>query len=64
MSEWISVKDTLPDEFDGQPVIAFDNMDVVSANYDTCRGRFYIGCEYLNNVTHWMPLPKAPSNQE
>ena len=58
MSEWISVDDKLPEQ--GCWLIVFDHMDVITAGWDADEKRFFIGVEYLNNVTHWMPLPKAP----
>ena len=67
MTEWISVKDRLP-ELDA-PILAW-----VSTYYQN-RGGFEIAmrwaqdgkwwtlraCELRNSVTHWMPLPEPPA---
>lgn len=58
MKDWISVEDRLPER--QSSVIVFDHMDVVSAKWDRLEKRFYIS-NYLNNVTHWMPLPEPPT---
>ena len=67
MSEWISVKDKLPEEFEN--VIAFNrrgrgkacDMDICWWNgysFDRCGKRPY------SNVTHWMPLPEPPKEAD
>ncbi len=64
MSEWISVKDRLP-ERDGRYIVFTDRNCVTTA-------RFYVpmtfhdgycrkgGWQYNRKVTHWMPLPEPP----
>ena len=59
---WINVKDQLPKKWCW--LIAFSYKDVIAAGWDDDRKRFFIGTEYLNNVTHWMPLPKPPINNK
>lgn len=62
-SEWISVSDSLPEK--GGPVLAFQNRE---EDDDICVGMIdrlgrWIGYDWANeleNVTHWMPLPKSP----
>ncbi len=59
MSEWISVKDRLP-----------ESDDYVLCYRDSCglSSRIMVGfylrgkwtCGAIGNVTHWMPLPEPP----
>lgn len=68
MTEWISVKDRLPDFFD--EVIVYDNCGYESLVSIAWRRSGSNGGwiwdsrmsypEELVNVTHWMPLPKPP----
>lgn len=74
MSEWISVKDRLPDEC--------DNLVLAIANGKPCRNitleDAYVLASYVPNegwiidewpmweeaeVTHWMPLPEPPKEE-
>jgi hypothetical protein len=66
MDGWISVKVRLPEEDDTAclvydigsnrtPVVAWYEFDGVPAGFYTKETHFRI------IVTHWMPLPKAPS---
>ncbi len=61
MNNWINVKNKLPVK--GCWLIAFDHKDVITAGWDAEAQRFFLGCEYLNNVTHWMPLPEPPKDK-
>lgn len=68
MSEWISVKDRLPEE--REDVL----IRVKCANYFNIEQGYYKGnnewvncwCSIRNEglypVTHWMPLPEPPKN--
>ena len=56
--EWVKVEDRLPEK--GCWLIVFSYMDVITAGWDNEQKRFFIGAEYLNNVTHWMSLPEKP----
>ena len=61
MSEWISVKDRLPDEFEW--VLACDKDRCVGEAMFTRIGERWDGPygEYqLHGVTHWMPMPEPP----
>ena len=65
-SEWISVKDRLPER--GQAVLCYrgdfrgDMMNTYvylgSGNWEDDYG--YRGTAEHEGITHWMPLPKAP----
>jgi hypothetical protein len=62
MSEWISVKDRLP-EFDQDVLIYRKDGLIMMADFP---GEFYTyrdtdGHSIERDVTHWMPLPDAPS---
>ena len=70
MGEWISVKDMLP-ELD-KWVLAYDEKeDLIACSFLTTGNQHPFiwnllssgcGCcdKDLENVTHWMPLPKPP----
>ena len=73
MSEWVSVKDRYPPEC--QEVLTFDKIShhtVVMYLVYTKKGEplFYSNAEYpeehtrLDEVTHWMPLPNPPEEQD
>ena len=60
MSEWISVKDRLPEEYGDVLVFrVYNQRPMMSVDtYDADRKRF---SKYHNGgVTHWMPLPEMP----
>jgi hypothetical protein len=65
MSEWISVKDRLPEN--GQRVLCYNKYMYVK-DYDCV---FYDGdfnwtgsrIGQIEGVTHWMPLPKPPKGK-
>ena len=56
-SEWISVKDRLPDE-QGHFLIVNEEGKIITAFY-TPRFGWFSGVR-VRNITHWMPLPEAP----
>ena len=59
MSDWISVNDDLPDEF--QEVLSFAKRDGVAKSIYRA-GNFkksLVAWEH-QTVTHWMPLPETP----
>ena len=58
--KWINADDRLPEK--GCNVIVFNCMSVNTAGWDNLEDRFFIGCSYLNGVTHWMPLPSGPKD--
>jgi hypothetical protein len=69
MSEWISVKDRLPEEnenvilYDGKEVFCgdlfFGKLGKICWGIQACDGICY-GHYNKDEVTHWMPLPKPP----
>ena len=70
---WISVSDRLPEK--DKNVILFDGNEIFCGTYNgkfkenhswgnqCCDGICY-GWYEKNEVTHWMPLPQPPSNDE
>ena len=76
---WISVKDRLPDK-SGTYKLLSGNGDEFYAEYDPCAddgkcfgwwheyfcGGGYIGTEFevANDVTHWMPSPEPPKEDD
>lgn len=79
MSEWISVKDRLP-ELPDDPTILNNSVRVLATNGESVRERVW--CKPIFNkrnreprweepggrlsysrVTHWMPLPEPPKEQ-
>lgn len=69
MSEWISVKDRLPEL--GTDVLCFDQLEgmhVQRLEKDTLCGTvwfdYYDQGINLDWVTHWMPLPEPPKEEE
>lgn len=67
MSEWISVKDRLPE--DRVPVLTYGRKGSIGIEFVTDCSRtghgiyFYARCgDY--KPTHWMPLPEPPKEGE
>lgn len=68
MTEWISVKDRLPEVFD-EVIVYFNGSISIAWRETEKRKRGIVGWhwdsqmsypESLVNVTHWMPLPNPP----
>lgn len=79
MSEWVSVKDDLPNPgekvlvfatgkangFEGHTVLAITQMSNVMFNF-TCNPYWIDPWQYFRSnyeITHWMPLPPAPKSK-
>lgn len=66
MSEWISVKDELPENCDAVLIFNNSNMEcvVTIAIFSDYYGGFYLielkEVIKVNDLSHWMPLPKPP----
>lgn len=63
-SQWISVEERLPETTE-RVLAIFEGNNItttVVCSY-TAQGQFYSRGERLN-ITHWMPLPPAPSNDK
>ena len=65
MSEWISVKDRLPEKDDTYLVYIVANnvpkdKGITTLRYTNLSKRFIYEDVYLFTVTHWMPLPEPP----
>lgn len=72
MSEWISVKDRLPD--DDELVLVYTKDNVMSvcplvianafANLKNLKVWEDNNGYYVSDVTHWMPLPEPPKEDD
>lgn len=69
MKKWISIKDREPEPYD--TVLLFENgkdRQFWFGHFDCAANEFvyYFGTEQLSdkNITHWMPLPDFPKEQE
>lgn len=62
--KWISVEDNLPDVNTRVLCYSSDLESVYIALYDS-RGEFSVNIvEHYPGVTHWIPLPQKPENQQ
>ena len=69
--QWISVKDRLPDQtYPAQKVLfitktggLFIGCYYKATAYDQFNG-WYSMCVRIDNVTHWMPLPEPPEEDD
>lgn len=72
MSEWISVEDKLPTIEDGRGFIEVMTRDIdgeisrafYTKKYGECAFESYKCIDDMSGVTHWMPLPENPINEE
>lgn len=67
VGEWISVKNELPENDD--PVLVYTNSSAVDfpirvACFDGTEGGWWDIEGYEMSVLYWMPLPKAPKEEE
>lgn len=66
MSEWISVKERLPEGLEDVLVFAFfhERWETMIGWHRKSDDRWYIytshGERWVSDVTHWMPKPKSP----
>lgn len=66
MSEWISVKDRMPESHYGESdnVLVIDEIGIRKILYfDGGCWCYPTGETYGRNVTHWMPLPELPKEE-
>lgn len=68
MSDWISVKDQMPDDFEIVACLGtFLNQVPYIALYEPRTKRFLSPDDIglcLTNITHWLRLPKLPEDQQ
>lgn len=66
MSEWISVQDQMPDN--ARDVLILLGNALVERGYWYHVGAkidgWYFRGDRISNVTHWMPLPEPPMQQQ
>lgn len=63
MSEWISVRDRLPEK--DEDILAYAPQQGIFSTQLTLSNNWICNClcqdgSFLNHVTHWMPLPEPP----
>ena len=67
MSEQISVKDRLPDDW-GYVLVCDESRKIWLGRYDSDTDKFFeLNSEewcYTDFVTHWMPLPEPPERDD
>ena len=61
--EWTAVAAALPDD-DILVLLALENSEVWPGVRDYGRWIYLSGAEVRERVTHWMPLPAAPSTAD
>ena len=59
-SEWISVKDRLPESSKRYLTFSSFYMQVITAYYSVDR-RMWLGVCRAGEITHWQPLPAPPT---
>jgi hypothetical protein len=59
MSEWISVEDKLPEEFEGVICYLENEGMIIGSLHDNMKWIDDYG--YPLRVTYWMPLPEKPN---
>lgn len=66
MSEWISVKDRLPEN--GKEVLFSDGSSIMVGWYNADEEYWELTdadmIAYAQDVTHWMPLPRLPEEED
>lgn len=66
VQQWISVEDRLPDSI--ADVLVFDSLDMFVAFYSHKIKEWLVMApdhiDKIEGVTHWMPLPNPPKQQE
>lgn len=68
MAEWISVKEMIPTS--QRDMLITDGEEITIGWYYLMKSEWTVGSvipathKLLGNVTHWMPLPKLPKEEE
>lgn len=62
MSEWISIKDRLPES--DKKVLITDGRNMMVSWYYRWNGMIrWVDTLYVRDITHWMPLPESPESE-
>lgn len=64
MSEWVSVKDSLPKESNNYIVCEKGNDTSYECWYDDNSKSWYHDRGGYQSPTHWMPLPSPPTDTD
>ena len=63
MSEWISIKDRLPES--DKKVLITDGRNMMVSWYYKWNGMIrWVDTLYVRDITHWMPLPEPPKRDD
>lgn len=65
---WVSVKDRLPEET-GEYLFVYDNYYVTIGWFNAYKAEWRLGLSRIGpigpeNITHWMPLPESPKEDD
>ncbi|MCQ4169705.1 DUF551 domain-containing protein [Hafnia paralvei] len=67
MNTWISVADRLPSEFGRYLCYVEEQNDLGKSHYQwncSWNGDVFSDSSLTGRVTHWMPLPAAPAQEQ
>ncbi len=63
MDKWISVKDKLPE--DSSDILVYNKTSLIElGSYSVSFKSFFVNNLYVDYITHWMPLPEKPKDNE